>query len=91
MLSQQRTWSDAALIKKQEWERENGGKDIPDVNSKVCPPPVCGQWSFVYLSLLKPLHLRKLHNKAGEFSVKILQSSVKILDVGLTLLLLSNP
>lgn len=78
MLSQQRIWSDVALINKQEWERENGGKDIPDVNSKVCPAPVCGQGSFVYLSLLKPLHLRKLHNKAGEFSEALQSRSLTL-------------
>lgn len=53
-------------------------KEIPDVNSKVCPAPVCGHWSFVYLPLLKPLPpaaaLGELHNKAREFS-EALQSS----------------
>lgn len=52
--------------------KRKGRKEIPDVNSKVCPAPVCGHWSFVYLPLLKPLPpaaaLGKLHNKAREFS-----------------------
>lgn len=58
--------------------KKKGRKEIPDVNSKVCPAPVCGHWSFVYLPLLKPLPpaaaLRELHNKAREFS-EALQSS----------------
>lgn len=58
--------------------KRKGRKEIPDVNSKVCPAPVCGHWSFVYLLLLKPLPpaaaLGKLHNKAREFS-EALQSS----------------
>lgn len=52
--------------------KRKGRKEIPDVNSKVCPAPVCGHWSFVYLPLLKPLPPAaapgKLHNKAREFS-----------------------
>lgn len=84
-LSQQRIW--CALIKKQEWEREKGGKDLPDVNSKVCPASVCGQWSFV------PVPVKAITSEeAAQQSRRILgSSSVKILDVGLTLLLLSNP
>ncbi len=58
--------------------KKKGRKEIPDVNSKVCPAPVCGHWSFVYLPLLKPLPpaaaLGKQHNKAREFS-EALQSS----------------
>lgn len=71
-------WVSQPSIKKRKKRNERrkkikmkGRKEIPDVNNKLCPAPVCGHWSFVYLPLLKPLpltaELGEQHNKARAF------------------------
>lgn len=83
-LNQKRAGVGEKGTKRRKRIKRKGRKEIPDVHSKVCPAPVCGHWSFVYLLLLKPLPPAaapgKLHNKAKEFSEAFQSSSATSAD-----------
>lgn len=71
-------------IKKKRRKRKIKGtrRENPDVNSKVCPAPVCGHWSFVYLRLLKTLRPAAAAGGAAQQSQRILGSvSIKLSSI----------